>query len=159
MPHSRSRWLNPDHGQHLGQDRSAGGYTPAFSHQEIDTLLRQFIEGQSSEEAVANSPSLVEFSLAGAVLVTTACPRYYKRTGIDTSELQVHASLNTAGTAITEVTIYKNGTSIGTVALASGETAVEKVFNTPFNKGDYLRVLVTTAGASARDLAVSVLHE
>lgn len=159
MPHSRSRWLNPDHGQHLGQDRSAGGYTPAFSHQEIDTLLRQFIEGQSSEEAVANSPGLVEFSLPGAVVVTTSCPRYYKRTGIDTSELRVHASLDTAGTASTVVTIYKNGASLGTVTLASGATTTEVVFNTPFKVGDYLRVLVTTAGAAARDLAVSVVHE
>lgn len=51
MGHSRSRWLNPDHSEHMGKDRSAGGYTPAFSHQEIDTLLRQFIESQAEADS------------------------------------------------------------------------------------------------------------
>lgn len=92
------------------------------------------------------------FSYAGTLTVATS-PRWYPRT---TARLtQVVASLATAGTSDTVVTVYVNGTSVGTLTLRSGVTKASGSFTSALTADtDHLRVGVTTVGTGAADLTV-----
>lgn len=99
-------------------------------------------------------PSPVQFSLPGSVTASLSGPWMPDE---DMTLVSVRALLGTAGTSSTVVTVYVNGSSVGTVTLASGATSaqadiyVELVRNT-----DVVTLGVTTAGAGAAMLTVIV---
>ena len=105
---------------------------------------------------------VAEWSQYGAVALTTAAdsPEFAvgQRGGtgglIDAGTI----SLATAGSTSTVVTIYVNGSSIGTITYASGDTTPQTDALTPTRVvvGDKIRARVTTAGTGAKGLSVFV---
>lgn len=95
----------------------------------------------------------VEFSYAGAVAVSTSTPW---AAAANCTANSVRALLGTAGSSSTVVTVYVNGSSIGTVTLTSGQTNVGAALTTTVvaQDTDVVTVAVTTAGTGAADLTV-----
>lgn len=95
------------------------------------------------------SPADIVFSHAGPVATSTS-PKAVTRGGTLTS---VIVTLGTAGSSSTVVTVYKNGSSIGTVTLASSATIGRGSMVQSFAPDiDKLHVAITTAGTGAADL-------
>lgn len=92
------------------------------------------------------------FSLSGA-LTTSTSPKAYLR---NTSNLvAVVCSLSTAGSSTTTVQVKKNGSTVVTVSLTSGQTLIKATAGVPFVKdSDALTVTISAAGTSAAGLTV-----
>lgn len=65
------------------------------------------------------------------------------------------AELTEAGSTASEVTVYKNGASQGTIDIASSDTLGEADFTVDMLHGDRLQVEVTVAGTGAVGIVVS----
>ena len=98
-------------------------------------------------------PEPIIFSYAGALAVSTSTPWTPVR---NCAIYNCRALLGTAGTSSTVVTVYVNGSSIGTVTLTSGQTNVGAALTTTVvaQDTDVVTVGVTTVGAGAADLTV-----
>lgn len=97
----------------------------------------------------------LRFSQSGAVAVMTSGPDEARMTG---QLIAVICRLGTAGTSNTVVTVYRNGTSIGTVTLASGALRVAAYLGNYriAAETDVMTVGITTAGTGAKDLTVKL---
>lgn len=92
------------------------------------------------------------FSMAGAVSTGSFGPAVAR---YSSTLVEVQCLLTVSGSTSTVVSIRKNGTEIGTVTLAAGETTHTTAFSTAFvSKTDVLTAAVTTAGTSASTLTV-----
>lgn len=92
------------------------------------------------------------FTLSGPVAVTSSPG---DAADFDTTLVEVRCLLGTAGSSSTVVTVYVNGTSVGTVTLTSSTTNASVTFATALTADtDILTVGVTTAGTGAKDLTV-----
>lgn len=102
---------------------------------------------------------IVPFSSYGAVALTTAADAtgWVVGQGGSTGGFidQGTISLSTAGSTSTVVTIYVNGSSIGTLTYASGDTTPQTDALTPTKVvvGDLITARVTTAGTGAKGLS------
>lgn len=117
----------------------------------VDDLERR-LRARSAAKPPAAEPLEGIFSLAGA-LTTVASGRWYpRRTGTLTN---VFASLDTAGSSSTVVTVYVDGASQGTITLGSGVNKSSVTFDDVLVADtDYLTVAVTTVGTGAANLTV-----
>lgn len=112
----------------------------------------------ASASAAASTPTrpasvdLPPWSLPGAVYVSES-GRYYSQ---PTTIRSIRASLDTAGTSTTTVTVYVNGVSADTITLTSGTTTTTKAVSITVPALGYLKVGVTTAGTGAEDLTVQL---
>lgn len=94
----------------------------------------------------------VPFSYAGAVAVSASTPWVPQEGGVLT---EARALLGTAGSSSTVVTVYVNGSSVGTVTLTSGQTNESTALSEALVADtDVVTVGVTTAGTGAEDLTV-----
>lgn len=107
----------------------------------------------------AGAPAIAEqiFAQGGALSLTSAGNRWYAPTDMTIST--VIASVGTASSSgSVTVDVKKNGTTILTLTLASGEHKVEATPGVPeLAEGDYLTVIVTATGTSAAGLTVQIL--
>lgn len=120
-----------------------------------DTLTGQVAELMDRSDghaAVVTAVETLVFSLAGSVAVSTSGP---DTPAADGTLFKVRCLLGTAGTSSTVVTVYVNGSSVGTVTLTSGQTNVAASFSEALTAdSDLVTVGVTTAGSGAKDLTV-----
>ncbi len=104
------------------------------------------------EAPVAATPAPIDvpFTYAGALSVSTS-PKWFPQSNV--TLFQVYASLVTAGTSNTVLTVYQNGASIGTITMGSGVVALAVTFNTAFVANvHYIQVGITTVGTGAAGL-------
>ncbi len=120
-------------------------------------LVRR-VENLERGQRLANNPrSTAEpleatFSHAGTPTTAASARWYPRRTATLT---RVIASLATAGTTSTIVTVYVNGGSQGTITLASGVNKNTGTFDDVLVADtDYLTVAATTVGTGAAKLTV-----
>lgn len=146
-------------GSGSGIQRPGLGHADEAMQQRIAELAkRQVVPGPglgaaTLNDAAARTVYVVPFSFAGALTVSES-PRYYPHAA--TRLVSVHASLATAGTSNTVITVKVNGTSIGTITLASGaHTGTADFYQGMTADLDYLTVAITTVGSgSPADLVV-----
>lgn len=96
------------------------------------------------------------FSLQGAVYTAVSGRYWPQRAG---RLLDVTANVDVAGTTDTVLDVRLDGSTVGTVTIPAGSTAVEYLELTDTFDGpriDHVTVAVTSAGAGARDLVVQV---
>jgi len=99
----------------------------------------------------------VVYTQQGVLTVTTGLTRYY----FDASKTisQIRASVGTAPTgASIIVTVYKNGTSIGTTTIAASAFTATSAPATSVVSGDYVTASITQIGSTiaGSDLTVSL---
>lgn len=112
--------------------------------------VRRSVDAERPSGA-ASRPSVV-FSLPGSVAASTSGP-WVADAG--TTLVSVRALLGTAGSSSTTVVVKVNGTSVGTVTLASGDTSERADINAALVADtDVVTMAVTAAGTGAADLTV-----
>jgi hypothetical protein len=105
--------------------------------------------GGSSITNIYNETNVI-YSMPGALVIANSSPVRPRTTVTVTG---VSACLGTAGSTATDVTAYKNGSSIANVHLAAGATYGHQVCSASFIAGvDSLQIGVTGAGSGAADL-------
>lgn len=128
---------------------------------QVPTHRQRYVYDQPTGLFVPISPDDILFSGPGAVQVATS-PRFYFRDG-GGYVVGLVATLDTAGSSNTVLTLLKNGSSVsgssttlgsGVHAVTTTLTAPGTAFSGPYT--DYLQVNVTTAGTSAAGLVVHV---
>ncbi len=114
---------------------------------------RRLSDLERARTGVDDTPErTITFTLAGAVYVSDSPPYEFAR---NRTLVEVKARLATAGTGSTVIGLKKNGSSIGSITLASGVAMARLKLATTFaGDNDYLTVHVTAAGATAAGLAV-----
>lgn len=124
----------------------------------LDRLVRRIedlerrLRARSTERPAAAAPLYAEFAQSASVSVASS-PRWYPARTATLEE--VVASLDTAGSSNTVVTVYVNGGSQGTITLGSGVNKNSATFNDVLVADtDWLTVGVTTAGTGAAKLTV-----
>lgn len=116
-----------------------------------DEILAYLTDKDRELEDHLQQPEAI-FSFAGVLTVSESGPWVARLGGKLTEVLVV---IKTPGSSSTVVEVFRNGTSIGTVTVASGENIGIASFNTDFqNSKDYMHVGVTTAGTGAEDITV-----
>ena len=134
-----------------------GATLPSDAAGQLETLSKRLedLERPSRTPGREGAIDELRFSLPGAVSVSTSGP---DESHIGGQLVGVICRLGTAGTSNTVVTVYRNGASLGTVTLASGETRkVGYLGNIRIAaETDVVTVGVTTAGAGASGLTVKV---
>lgn len=131
-----------------------------FDQDRHNVNILQRVKRLERATSQGDRPQTYEISPAsqyGAVAVTalTDTPEWDVWTGGQI--VAVVLRLRTAGSSSTVATYYVNGSSIGTVTLASSATrGVEYLGNVRCKAGDGLAVVVTTAGTGAKGLSAFV---
>lgn len=89
----------------------------------------------------------IPFSYAGVLTLSTSPPWTPHE---DCALIEVRALLNTTGTSNTVVTVYVNGTSVGTVTLGSGVANNAATLSTSLTANtDVVTVGITTVGTGS----------
>src|SRR4051794_22305696 len=114
------------------------------SHTQITADDRRRI-GRLERKRVSHS---VPFSYSGALLLSTSPPWTPHE---DRALIDVRVLLGTTGTSNTVVTVYVNGSSVGTVTLGSGVANNSATLSTSLAANtDVVTVGITTVGTGAK---------
>lgn len=133
------------------------GLTPPDIRAMVRDLFRRvdLLERRLSNLARRKLILDIPFSLDGVVYVSTSPPYYLADRGGTVYEVVV--GLRVAGTSSTTVIVTKNGNTIATVTLASGETFKKVKLTSDFTGNqDRMNVQVTAPGTGATGLDVQV---
>lgn len=143
---ARTRTPEVDHQAHLGggTGRTVNKYKPNLTHEDIDRLL-------SADGPSAIGGEVVTFNMVEDVQLSPTDVGFHVFE-VGRILYRVRVNLTVAGTTNTVVTIYKNGDSIGTVTVTSGNRTAFSDFSVPFTADDELSARVTTAGVGAYEL-------
>lgn len=127
--------------------------TAAVTNQrDIKAIQRRLRTSGGDTRPTRTEPLEAVFSHAGTPSTEPSARWYPRRTARLVSVL---ASLATAGSSSTVVTVYVNGGGQGTVTLGSGVNKATAVFDDVLvADADYLTVAATTVGTGAEDLTV-----
>jgi len=107
-------------------------------------------DAQDFGNLVDSNPNEVPISHAGRLTNRVSTPY---SPWFDSTLVEVYVGLDTAGTTDTVLTVYQNGSSIGTITILAGHTTGSTAFNNDFAaNSDKLTVQVTTIGTGAADL-------
>lgn len=99
---------------------------------------------------------VVQWSYSGALTAGAVSTPYRPKN--DQRLTEVIVWLGTAGSSNTVVTVKVNGSSVGTVTLASGDTQKSVTFETKLlSRTDVLTMELTTAGTGAADLSAEAV--
>lgn len=132
--------------------RPPPGNAAAVNQREIALIRRRLRTTGGDTRPASQEPLEAVFSHKGTPTTDESGRWYPRRTATLKS---VFASLGTAGSSSTVVTVYVNGGSQGTVTLASGDNEASATFDDVLVADtDYLTVAATTVGTGASDLTV-----
>lgn len=103
--------------------------------------------------------SEIQFSYAGALTALAKSTRSTRRRAAAVLT-EVFCSLDTAGSTNTVISVRRNGVEVATVAIAAGAfTGTTGPLTIALALGDYLQLVITTAGTGAADLEGQALIE
>lgn len=117
-------------------------------------VARLASQARGEAPAARTDSAYVLFSHDGPVAVAADLSNVYEP-AVRLTLLGARSRLATAGSSTTTVTIYKNGSSIGTISWGSGETLSVTTFEVGFVADtDLLQVRCTTAGTDAKGISI-----
>lgn len=125
---------------------------------ELDELTENYLEERDRqlEDYLANfsggSTELVFAPILDAVTVDASRQVPLSR---EASGVRVIARVGTQFTTAAVITVYKNGSSIGTVDFPTATTLVDETITEAFAEQDTLKVGVTTAGVAGAGLVIT----
>lgn len=132
--------------------------TPPDIRATIASILKRLDALERRLAAFARRRSVLDIPFArdGSVTVSTSQPYYLAEPG--GTAFEIVGSLRQSGTATTTAVLQKNGNTVATISMASGEVGPKVVDLEVDYKGnqDRMNVAVTTAGGGAAGLDIQV---
>lgn len=110
------------------------------------------LERRTSASAAAAIDSEIIFSYAGPLAAGESPPVLVRHSGV-LSVLAV--ALGTAGSTSTTIEVKRNGTTVATVVVPSGDVAFNGDVTVAYTPEELLAIEITTAGTGAADMTAS----
>lgn len=117
-------------------------------------LARLASQARGESPPARTDSIFARFTHSGPVAVSAVLSPAYEPPNRQTL-LGARSRLAEAGSSTTTVTVYKNGSSIGSISWGSGETLSADTFDVGFSADtDLLQVMCTAAGTDAKGISI-----